>query len=114
MISNMVKVKNTGQMVLSMKEITSSERKTVLVNSIGPTRVPMLVNSLTIISMETANIDGLIIENMKVTGSLIRCMALVYSHGLTEENTRESTTMIRSKVTVFLPGQMADNMMDIG
>ena len=41
-------------------------------------------------------------------------MAKVFSHGPTEENTKETITMTRSKDMVYLHGQIKEDMMDNG
>lgn len=51
---------------------------------------------------------------MKVNGRIIKCMEVVFSLGLMEEGTMESTMMTKSKVMEYLHGLMAENMMDNG
>ena len=58
--------------------------------------------------------SGLITEDMKVSGSTIKCTAREYSHGLTEENMKVTTLMTKKKVVVFSYGQMEESTMESG
>ena len=70
-----------GQMVLAMKVITVMGRKKARVNSIGEMKAAILGNSITIIYMESVNINGLMEGSTRVSGKTIKCMGLESSHG---------------------------------
>lgn len=63
MISNMDKEKNTGQMVLNMKELINTVKKMATVNSYGLTNLLTVVLSSITTFTVTVNIDGPITEN---------------------------------------------------
>ena len=64
--------------------------------------------------MVQENTNGQMVENSQVIGCAIKCMVRVYSLGLTEEDMKETTMMIKSKDMVFSYGLMVDNMMEPG
>ena len=114
MINNMDKVKNTGQMVLNMKEHINMVKKMDTVNSFGLINHLIVVLLSIITSMVMENIDGLIIENTLETGLTIKCMVQVSLLGPMEESMRANILMTRNKVMVFSHGQMVDSMMVSG
>jgi hypothetical protein len=64
--------------------------------------------------MVMESIDGLTVVNIQAIGSAIRCMAMVFSRGLTEENMKVNILMIKNKVMVSSLGQTEDNTMATG
>lgn len=60
------------------------------------------------------DMHGLMEENIKVCGKIIRCMVMVSSPGLTVEDMKVSIPLTRKKEEVFLYGQMEGRMMDYG
>lgn len=64
--------------------------------------------------MGMENINGQMEDCLLVIGFAIKCTVLVYLLGLTEEDIRENTLMIRNKDTEYLLGLMEDNMMEHG
>ena len=114
MTSSMVKVKNTGQMVLNTKVIIHLVKRMDLVNSIGLINHHMLETLLIIIFTVMENTSGQIKENIKVIGSQTKCMEQVLSRGLMEESMKVTTTMTKNKDTVNLPGQMEECTMATG
>lgn len=114
MINNMDKERNTGLMVLNMKEPINLERKTDMDNSFGLTNLLTVEHSSTIIFTVMESTDGPIIESTQETGSITKCMEQVYSPGPMEENMKVTTMMIRNKDMVFSHGRMDVNMMVSG
>ena len=107
-IDNMVMVLNHGPMMLVMREIMNTERSTVSELLSGPMVPLILVNFTTITYMEKEFTLGLIIENTRATGELIRCMAKELLTGLTAENTSVNMQKTKRKDMVNLFGQMED------
>ena len=101
-------------MVHNTKEITNSERRMDMVHSFG------LINPLTKVTLWTITYtvmeltNGLTIESIPAIGLTIKCMELVFLHGLTVENTMENITTTRNKDMECLPGLITDSMMDTG
>ena len=48
-------------------------------------------------------------ENIKVTGRIIKCMVMEYSHGQMAENTQVNMLMIKNKDMEDLYGLMDEN-----
>jgi len=57
---------------------------------------------------------GLMVENMKVYGKIIKCMVKVFSVGRMEENMKDSILLTKNKEEEYLLGQMEERMMDNG
>jgi hypothetical protein len=74
----------------------------------------ILVNFITIISMEKEFTHGQIIENMKENGEQIRCTGKEPSHGQMVENILENMLMIRKKDMENLIGLMEDAIVESG
>jgi len=53
-------------------------------------------------------------ENSLETGYAIRCMEVVFLHGLMVGDTKASITMTKSRVMASSPGQMVESMMAHG
>lgn len=101
-------------MVHNTKEITNTERRMDLVHSFGLTNLLTKVILWTITYMVMELTNGLTIESIPAIGLTIKCTELVYSHGLTVENTMENITTTRSKDMECLPGLITDSTMDTG
>ena len=113
-ISSTVKVKRSGLMVLNMKETTNMERSMAEESSYGLIGHHTMVNSLIIIYMVLVNTGGLMEENSKEIGYVIRCMEEECLPGQTVEDMRETTMMTRSRVMESSCGQMEGSMMANG
>lgn len=74
-------------MMLDMKEIMNMERSTESALLSGLMARPILVNFTTITSMAKVFTPGPIIENMKETGELTKCMVKEPLIGQMVENT---------------------------
>ena len=83
-------------------------------NSFGLINLLTAVTLLTTTSMVMVDTVGQMAVSTVVTGCATRCTELVSLPGLTEESMTDSTSMIKSRVTVCSPGQMVDNMMAHG
>ena len=113
-INNMEKEKKSGQMGLSTKVNTSTERRTASVSSAGRISPPMAVILLTTISMAPAHTHGLMAVSSTDHGQTTKCMAKVSSPGPMDVSMRATTSMTRKKVMACLSGPTAANMMDSG
>jgi hypothetical protein len=114
MINSMDRVRKNGQMALNMKETINMGKKMGSVSFYGPTCHLIKEISTIIISMVTENISGLTEENTQATGYATKCMEKDFSLGKMAESIKEIIMTIRSKATVYLLGQMEDNMTDNG
>jgi len=110
----MEKEKNIGLMVLSTKANTSMVRRMVMDNFYGLIGRATVENLSIIIFTEKALTHGQMVEFTMVTGNRTKCTVKAYSLGLTDESTRESIMMIKSKDMEFSIGPMEGNMTDIG
>lgn len=107
-INNMDTEWKLGQMLPSMKEIMNMEKNMELEPSSGPTAPHILVNFITIMSMEKECILGLIIENTKENGKQTKCTVKAHSLGQMGGNILESTRKIKRRAMENLSGQMGD------
>lgn len=64
--------------------------------------------------MEKEYIYGQIIENMKESGNVIKCMVKEHLHGQMGESTLENIFKTRKKVTVNLSGLIIDAIEENG
>ena len=71
-------------------------------------------NSKIMIYMVKENINGRMVEFMKVIGSIIKNMELVSLNLLMDASMKDNMWMIRKVVRVFLNGLMEESMRDIG
>jgi hypothetical protein len=78
------------------------------VNLSGVTRANMMVISTKITFMDMVNMYGPMVEFTMVNGSTTKWKVKVLSHGVMEEDTLDSTKMIRSMVKEHLSGQMVE------
>ena len=60
--------------------------------------------------MVMAFTNGVMVENMKVSGKIITCMVLVDSSGPTADNMTANIVMIKWKAMEFTHGPMASSM----
>ena len=97
-----------GQTLQNMKVIMNMEKNTVLVLSSGLRIHYTSVSFTTIIFMGEASILGLIIENMKESGELTKCMGKERLPGLMEESMWESMPKTRKRATESSSGLMED------
>ena len=74
----------------------------------------MKVNSSKMRSVDTVNITGLMVNNMKVNGAITKCTAKERLSGKTRRNIKELSSMTREKAAEPLVGLMADNMLANG
>ena len=110
-INNMEKERKYGQTMLAMKDSTKMERNTVTESSYGLMDRLILVILLTITYMAKVSTLGLTVVNTTVNGTTIKCTDLEFLPGTMVESTRANTLMTKSKVTVYLHGQMVVSMM---
>ena len=90
------------------------ERRKVTENSGGLTDHHIKAISLTIISKEKASTNGQTRENSTETGSIIKCMVMECSRGLTAANTKANILMTKKKDEEFSHGQTIESMMVCG
>jgi hypothetical protein len=103
-----------GLMVLAMKVTMSMERNMALEPSSGLITPCISANFTTTTSMEKVFTLGQTAESMRASGETIRCTGEAPSHGLMEENTSESTLMIRNMAMESSSGQMVAHIREIG
>ena len=58
--------------------------------------------------------NGLMGEDMMVSGKTTTCMAKESTPGKMEENTKETTLTIESTALEYIPGKTGDNTLDNG
>ena len=90
------------------------ERRRATENSDGQTDHHIKVISLTIISRVKASTNGRTRENSTETGSIIKCMDMECSHGLTAASTKANILMTKKKVEEFSRGLTIESMMACG
>jgi hypothetical protein len=54
------------------------------------------------------------VDSMKGIGKKTKCMGMVSSHGMTDEDMKELILMIKKKDRVHLNGQMAESILENG
>ena len=81
---------------------------------IGKMEVNIKANFSKIRQKVKVYMNGLTVENMKVTEKIIKLTGKENSFGLMEKYIQENTLMIISKDSVFVIGQMEDNIRDSG
>ena len=64
--------------------------------------------------MEWVRTTGWMVVFIKVSGKRVRCMALDFTPGRTQNNTKESTCMTRKKATASTHGLMVASIKDTG
>lgn len=77
-----------------------------MAHSFGLMEADMKVNLRTTILKVLETMFGLMVENMKGLGKIIKCMEEVFSLGLMVADMKECMLMIRNKVMEILVGQM--------
>ena len=90
MISNMVKVKRHGRMVLNMKVTISLGKKTASDSFYGPINLAIAETFSIIIFTVTVLINGQTAVNFQETGFVTKCTETEFSHGLMGENMKVS------------------------
>lgn len=73
-----------------------------------------LDNSITIIFMESENINGLMVESTRASGKTIRCMEQASLPGGTDGDILVNMRKIKSQDPVYSSGQMAEDTKVIG
>jgi len=106
MISNMVMVLRLGLIALVMKVTMNMVRNMERAHLNGQTLQCLLESFTTIISMEEEFICGVMAENMKENGKIIKCMEKVVSHGVMAAFTSESILKTRRMGMVSSCGLM--------
>lgn len=114
MISNTVRAKKSGPMVLNMKATTSSARRMVSASSYGQTCQATVVTSEIITFMDMANTNGLMGVSSQATGLTTKCMVAAYSLGQMVESIKVSTLMTRRPAMVCSLGLMVGNTTECG
>lgn len=109
-INNMVMGSKNGSMGHNMKEILKMDLSKVMEFFFGLMGQIIRVNFISIKLKVTENMYGLIKDNIKDFGKIIRCMERVSLLGQMVEDIKASTLLIKSKERVFLYGQMEDHM----
>lgn len=74
----------------------------------------MMDNFISIILKDSDIIFGLMVDNIKDTGKIIKCMEKDYLHGLMEENIKVNMLMIKNKEKEYSHGLMEEVIMAIG
>jgi hypothetical protein len=64
--------------------------------------------------METVNIYGLMVENIRGSGRVEKCMGKEFINGLMEKNMMEITMKIKSMAMEYISGLTVKNMKEIG
>ena len=93
-----------------MKVIMSMERNTEQALSSGQMGLCILENFITIIFMVRVCILGVMAENTKENGRIIKCMVKVPLPGQMVENMSANMWMIKNKGMENLYGQMEDHI----
>lgn len=107
--NSMEEEKRNGLMDLHTTETTKWDLNTVRDSLDGTTVTNMKVISQIIIFKEKENTPGKTGASLKAIGSIIRCMDLVYLHGLMVDGTKASISMIKKKDLEHSFGQVAEN-----
>ena len=113
-ISNMAKVKKSGQMEHSTKVTIREARKMATVSSYGPISQVIQANFMKTISMDLESIAGPTVVFTTVNGHKIKCKGVVFLLGQMEGVMKVSITMIKKKVVADLSGLMDVVMMVTG
>ena len=113
-INNMVMDNKNGSMGHNMKEILKTALSKVMEFFFGLTGQLIKVSFISIRLKDMENMCGLIKDNIKGFGKIIKCMERVFLHGQTVEDIKVNTLLIKSKERVFLFGQMEEHMMVSG
>ena len=114
MISSMDSVWSRGPMVQSMKVTMSTVRKKVRASSPLLMEVSMKEssNKMKYVVMESTR--GLMVNSMKVSGAITRCMEKELLFGKIRKNTKDLLSMTSVRDMVLSAGQMAVNMLENG
>ena len=78
-------------------------------SSSGQTKAHIMETSFKTISMDKASINGPMVESTMANGLTIKWKDKELSLGVTVEDTKEITKMIKSMVMVHSNGQMVEN-----
>jgi len=113
-INNMVKGLKLGLMGLCILGYIPKEKNKEKASLCGKIMLLTMENLIIIILKAKELITGMMEENIKDNGLIIKCTGLAYFHGQIIKNMKDTTIKIKKMAMEFLHGLMENNIKVIG